>query len=41
VRLGHFKGSRDGAQAFERALALLMKAVPASRTSSDAVRGAR
>jgi CubicO group peptidase (beta-lactamase class C family) len=41
VRLGHFKGARDGAEAFERALALLMKAVPARRTSSDAGRGAR
>ena len=28
VRLGHFKGSTPGAQAFNRALALLMDAVP-------------
>ena len=31
VRLGHFKGSVPGAQAFNRALALLMDAVPKRR----------
>ncbi|MFI5007980.1 MAG: serine hydrolase, partial [Solirubrobacterales bacterium] len=31
VRLGHFKGSAPGAQAFNRALALLMDAVPKHR----------
>jgi len=29
VRIGHFKGSRPGGEAFRRALALLMEAVPA------------
>jgi hypothetical protein len=28
VRLGHYKGSRPGTEAFERALAILMEAVP-------------
>lgn len=28
VRLGHYRGSRPGTQAFERALAILMEAVP-------------
>lgn len=31
VRLGHFRGSRGGAQSFERSLALLMEAVPRSK----------
>jgi CubicO group peptidase (beta-lactamase class C family) len=31
VRLGHFKGSQPGGQAFRRALALLMEAVPPKR----------
>ena len=31
VRLGHFKGSAPGAQAFNRALAVLMEAVPKHR----------
>ena len=30
VRLGHFKGSQPGGQAFRRALALLMEAIPES-----------
>jgi CubicO group peptidase (beta-lactamase class C family) len=41
VRLGHFKGSRDGEPAFARALSLLMAAVPASATSHDAVEATR
>jgi hypothetical protein len=28
VRLGHYKGSEPGAAAFEKALALLVEAVP-------------
>jgi hypothetical protein len=28
VRLGHFKGAASGAASFERALSLLMQAVP-------------
>ncbi len=31
VRIGHYKGEREGGEAFRRALALLMEAVPASR----------
>lgn len=31
VRIGHFKGASPGGEAFRRALALLMQAVPASR----------
>jgi CubicO group peptidase (beta-lactamase class C family) len=34
VRLGHFKGAHAGGEAFERALARLMEAVPAAPTSS-------
>jgi CubicO group peptidase (beta-lactamase class C family) len=41
VRLGHFKGSRDGEPAFARALSLLMAAVPARATSHDAVEATR
>jgi len=33
VRIGHYKGSGPGGRAFERALALLMQAVPARRPS--------
>jgi CubicO group peptidase (beta-lactamase class C family) len=31
VRIGHYKGERPGTEAFRRALALLMEAVPANR----------
>ena len=31
VRLGHYKGSAPGSEAFNAALALLMKAVPATQ----------
>ena len=37
VRIGHFKGEGPGGEAFRRALALLMEAVPANgSTSNDA-----
>ena len=37
VRIGHFKGSRPGGQAFRRALSLLMEAVPpkSAATTTD------
>jgi len=31
VRMGHFRGSREGTQSFRKALALLMEAVPSAR----------
>jgi ribulose 1,5-bisphosphate carboxylase large subunit-like protein len=35
VRIGHFKGSRPGGEAFRKALALLMEAIPPkSRTTN-------
>ena len=34
VRIGHYKGERPGTEAFRRALAMLMEAVPASRQPS-------
>jgi CubicO group peptidase (beta-lactamase class C family) len=34
VRIGHYKGERPGTEAFRRALAILMEAVPASRPTS-------
>jgi CubicO group peptidase (beta-lactamase class C family) len=34
VRIGHYKGERPGTDAFRRALAILMEAVPASRPTS-------
>ncbi|HEY7288767.1 MAG TPA: serine hydrolase [Vicinamibacterales bacterium] len=36
VRIGHYKGQRPGGEAFRKALAILMEAVPATTSSSTA-----
>lgn len=41
VRLGHYKGSRPGGQALNRALALLMEAVPPRNQSGEHLRSQR
>ncbi len=41
VRLGHFKGAREGGQSFDRALTLLMRAVPARAAPAQAAPAAR
>jgi hypothetical protein len=41
VRLGHFKGSTVGPTGFNRALALLMEAVPPKTSMTRTIQGRR